>query len=194
MRVRPLKCSPPELNMEQTLAGTKPMVDLKVCYLDYDGCLHDDAVYWRPDCGIYLATPSRTLFEWMPILEGLLEPYPQVKIVLSTSWVRMRDFTFAKRQLSPALQTKVIGATFHNREMRKDEFDLLSRGQQIFADVERRRPQAWFAIDNDVGWWPPLVLNHLVRTEDRLGLSDISVQEAIQAVLVEMHGGDRGAK
>lgn len=154
-----------------------------VCYCDFDGCLHDDAVFWHPKRGIYLGTPGRSLFEWMPILENLFAPYPEVRIVLSTSWVRMRDFRFAKGQLSPSLQTRVIGATFHNREMRKDEFDQLSRGQQVLADVERRRPQSWFAIDNDCAGWPDHQRDHLVLTQDRLGLSEVRVQQEIQRIL-----------
>lgn len=156
---------------------------LQVCYLDYDGVLHDDAVFRHPDRGIYIATPGRTLFEWMPILEGLLQPYPKVSIVLSTSWVRMRDFEFAKRQLSPALQVRVIGATFHHREIRKDEFDMMSRCQQILADVNRRQPQRWFAIDNDNAGWPSHLNDHLVLTKDRLGLSEPAAQEAIKEKL-----------
>lgn len=119
----------------------------------------------------------------MPILENLLAPYPEVKIVLSTSWVRMRDFQFAKSKLSPNLQARVIGATFHNRAMRKDEFDLMSRGAQVIANVERRRPQKWFAIDNDNLGWPDHLRDRLVLTHDRLGLSEVRVQEEIQNIL-----------
>ena len=47
----------------------------KVLYLDYDGVLHDDAVYWHPKHGIYMGTQNRVLFEWTSILEELLAPY-----------------------------------------------------------------------------------------------------------------------
>jgi len=156
---------------------------LHVCYLDFDGVIHDDAVYWHPKRGIYLDTPGRTLFEWMPILEELLAPHPDVKIVLSTSWVRVRSFGFAKGKLSPALQARTIGATFHNELMQKAEYDLLSRGYQVLADVTRRKPTSWFAIDND-DRGPQEYRDRLVKTEDRLGLSDPAVQEAIRAMLV----------
>lgn len=161
-------------------AGKAP---LWVCYCDYDGCLHDDAVYSHPDRGIYLTTPGRNLFEWTPILENLLAPFPEVKLVLSTSWVRMRDFQFAKRKLPIKLQARVIGATFHNRLMRKDEFDLTSRGQQVLADVERRRPDKWFAIDNDDLGWPEWCRKHLIKTSDRQGISCRYVQQEIRSVL-----------
>lgn len=67
-------------------AKDAPHAPLWVCYCDYDGVVHDDAVYWSPNMGIHMRTPGRTLFEWLPLLEELLAPHPEVKIVLSTSW------------------------------------------------------------------------------------------------------------
>ena len=96
---------------------------LWVCYCDFDGVTHDDAVYWSRHGGIQMRTPGRTLFEWLPVLEELFAPYPDLKIVLSTSWVRVKGFDFAKRQLTPGLQARVIGATFHRRERQKFDFD-----------------------------------------------------------------------
>ncbi len=129
-------------------------------------------------------TPGRILFEWMHILDELLAPHPEVKIVLSTSWVRERSFNFAKAQLSQTLQERVIGATFHNRLMQKVEFDFVSRGQQVWNDVQRRQPVSWFAIDNDEKGWPEHCRDRLIKTEDRLGLSDAVVQNAIINILI----------
>lgn len=116
-------------------------------------------------------------------MEELLAPYPDVKIVLSTSWVRVKNFEFAKRQLPSSLQKRVVGATFHNREMQKFDFDNMSRGMQICADVGRRKPAGWFAIDNDDQGWPAWCRDRLIKTEDRLGLSDPAVQDLVRKML-----------
>lgn len=158
----------------------------KIVYLDFDGVLHDDAVYWHPKKGIYLATPGRKLFEWMHILENLMKPYPDIKIVLSTSWVRARSYEYAKLQLSQNLREKVIGATFHNREMQKIEFDLTSRGAQVWNDVLRRKPSDWIAIDNDENGWPSHCRSKLILTHDRLGLSDPKIQIEVATALRSM--------
>jgi hypothetical protein len=170
---------------ELSAQGASYVHDL-VVYLDFDGVLHDDAVYWTKQQGIHIRMPGRSLFEWAHILEQLLAPHLSVKIVLSTSWVRVKNFEFAKMQLPISLQERVIGATFHHREMRKWKFDNMSRGEQVLADVQRRRPTAWFAIDNDDHHWPTAYLDHLIKTEDRLGLSDPQVQKEIQARLVSL--------
>lgn len=169
-----------------TYGRTKQVYAEKVVYLDFDGVLHDGEVYWHIKRGIYMKTPGRHLFEWMEILEMLLAPYPDVKIVLSTSWVRARNFNFARSKLSPSLQARVIGATFHRREMRKDMFDLLPRGTQVVQDVGRRRPKMWFAIDDDTQDWPHGYLSNLVATDSDQGLSAPQVQASIRAQLAAM--------
>lgn len=165
---------------------TKQVYAEKVLYLDFDGVLHDGEVYWHIKRGIYMKTPGRQLFEWMAILEELLAPYPEVKIVLSTSWVRARNFNFARSKLSPALQRRVIGATFHKREMRGADFDLLSRGAQVVRDVGRRQPKKWFAVDDDTKDWPRGYIRHLVATDSAVGISDPVVQAAIRTQLAAM--------
>ena len=158
----------------------------KLIYLDYDGVLHDDDVYFHPKRGIYLDAPNRQLFEWMPILETLLVPHPDVGIVLSTSWVRVKSFSYAKERLSLVLQEKVVGATFHSREMRKSTFDDMSRGAQVVQDVSRRQPLSWLAIDNDDEDWPATHSDKLVLTQDRTGLSDPKVQIALAKALFRL--------
>ena len=177
-----------------TASERVPQSQLWVCYCDYDGVLHDDAVYWSRSKGVHLRTPGRRLFEWAFILEELLAPYPDVKIVLSTSWVRHKRFGFAKKQLPLGLRSRVIGGTFHSRETNRFEFDNMSRGLQICADVERRMPGRWFAIDNDDKDWPAWCRDQLVKTDDRLGVSEPAVQDQIRCMLVSMTADKRCGK
>jgi hypothetical protein len=46
-----------------------------VLYLDLDGVVQDENVRWDRRRGVYMATPNRTLFEWVPHLEQLLAPF-----------------------------------------------------------------------------------------------------------------------
>ena len=157
-----------------------------VLYLDFDGVLHHDEVYWSRKRGIHIRAPGHRLFEWAEILEEILAPYSEVSIVLATSWVRVKSYEFAKKQLSPALQSKVIGATFHRREMNKFVFENTARGEQIYADVKRRQPTAWLAIDNDDVGWPSHCRSNLIKTDDALGLSDPNVQAEIRTRLKKL--------
>lgn len=160
---------------------------MNILYLDYNGVLHDSQVMRNRKRGLYLAKPDKTFFEWMPILDQLLTPAVDLKIVLSTSWVRAVDFDTAKYELSPPLRERVIGSTFHHPGLLQSVFDTMPRGQQIVDDVLRRQPTQWFAIDDDAFGWPAAYRDRLIETRGAVGLSDPAVQDAIRTMLTTMH-------
>jgi len=165
---------------------------MNICYLDYDAVLHDGNVLRNRTKGLHIKTPGRTFFEWMPILDDLLAPYPDLKIVLSTTWVREIGFNEAKYELSASLKDRVIGATFLHPKIVKMDFDTLSRGMQIWGDVERRKPAQWFALDDDAFGWPARCKENLIQTSAQLGLSDPAVQERVRLKLVDMYNLSSG--
>lgn len=154
----------------------------QLLYLDYDGVLHDEDVYFHRKRGAYfgpLATPGRTLFEWSHLLVELLAPYPNVGIVLSTSWVPMRGFHKAMRRLLPELRSRVVGATFHE-VMDVSDFLRIDRGRQVLSDLARRRPSSWVALDDTNEGWDWLRDDRLVLTDERWGLSVPAVHEEVK--------------
>jgi hypothetical protein len=162
---------------------------MHICYLDFDGVLHDSSVWLTPDRGIILDTPGRRLFEWESILINLLAPHPDLKIVLSTSWVTAKGFSFAKEQLHSQIGARVIGATFDERSMAVEKFKMQPRSAQVLADANRRQPSDWFAIDDDGFGWPAWARNKLVLTKGISGLRDIAVQTEIRRRLAGWEGG-----
>lgn len=159
-----------------------------VLYLDFDGVLHPEDVWRRPGYGPYVATPpGHVVFEHAGLLAHCLEPYPAVRIVLSTSWVRVfRSVGKVARRLPLDLRERVIGATFHSR-MDPALFQALPRGVQVWGDVCRRRPEMWLALDDDDSGWPTVCRDRLVRTDPVLGISSPKVLVDLQARLAAMH-------
>ncbi|MEM5292241.1 HAD domain-containing protein [Paraburkholderia sabiae] len=156
--------------------------------MDFDGVLHPENVWRRPGIGPYVATPpGHRVFELAPLLAQALEPYPDVQIVLATNWVRLLSFTQAARRLPAGLRARVIGATYHSR-MDTAAFLELPRGVQVLADVSRRRPAAWLALDDDAEGWPPSCRAHLVHTREVLGISAPDVFEDLCGKLADMYG------
>lgn len=142
-----------------------------VLYLDFDGVLHHENVLRHPRRGIYLsAPPGFKLFQHAGLLDALLAPYPDVRIVLSTSWVRVLGYSRSVKRLPLSLRERVIGATYHSR-MNEHLFTLLPRGVQVLDDVERRAPRDWLALDDDGAGWPKEHEHRLVLTDERLGLN-----------------------
>lgn len=150
-----------------------------ILYLDFDGVLHHEACFWHPRRGAYLVAPLEyKLFQHAELLQELLTPYPDVQIVLSTSWVRRYGYSKTAKRLPPALRQRVVGATFHSR-MNEFRFSELPRGQQVFEDVIRRKPARWLALDDDAAGWSEGCLPNFVRTDECEGISDLRTREEL---------------
>lgn len=169
----------------------------QVLYLDFDGVLHHEDVCVNTKRGLYFGANaqahgvrhghSHRLFEFAPLLIDLLEPYPDVQIVLSTSWVRWRGYEHARDRLPTALARRCVGATFH-KQMGRNAFLQIPRGLQIWMDVERRQPSVWLAIDDDHSDWPDWCQDRLVRSDDNWGISRPKVRSALKAALAKTFG------
>jgi len=157
-----------------------------ILYLDFDGVLHHENCLWSTKRGPYLSAPGKySLFQHAGLLAEMIDPYPQVKIVLSTSWVRRYGCTKAAKQLPPALRSRVIGATFHS-QMNPNEFYAAPRGMQVWGDVVRRHPQDWIALDDDYLSWPVWCLDKYIRTHEYEGISDPATQAKFAEKLERM--------
>lgn len=150
------------------------MNKLKILFLDFDGPLHPDEAYQTRHKGIVLRCDGHNLFEHAELLASMLEPHPDVKIVLSTSWVRVIGFDRAKARLPVALQERIVGATYH--KSMKEWFPGLSRYKQILGHVGRHQLDDWIALDNDPIGWPLDKMDRLVLTDNWGGLGDLEPQ------------------
>lgn len=164
----------------------------QVLYLDFDGVLHHEDVCVDRKLGLYFGKVAQSqgqnhghchrLFEHAPLLEALLEPYPEVRIVLSTSWVLWRGYEHARARLPSSLAQRCIGATFHKRMVR-NRFQDMPRGMQIWLDVTRRNPEAWLAIDDTDEDWPAWCRDLLVHSDAHWGICEPGVHANLKMAL-----------
>lgn len=127
-----------------------------VVYLDFDGVLHPADVRvtasepLRPR--VYNCGPTdHPLFEHAPLLERILVPFPDVRIVLSTSWVSTLGYEFTVQQLPLALQARVIGTIWRGELL---EHPPRTRYDAIQTDANMRGLDRWLALDDDEEGWP----------------------------------------
>lgn len=162
-----------------------------VLFLDFDGVLHSSEVYLIRRQPVLRAEEGMTLFQHAPLLVDALGERPDIRIVLSTSWVARLGFDHAKSYLPATLQARVIGATWHRHAglLKNDRF-LLSRYVQIESYVRRHRLAHWLAIDDDAKGWPATERHHLVHcTDESSGVSNKVVYSRLMAA---MHSGTPG--
>lgn len=147
-----------------------------VLYLDFDGVLHHENVHFRKGKGAHLDAPARyVLFQHVDLLTEILVPFPEIKIVLSTTWVRLYGCNGAAKRLPHGIRGRVIGATYHS-SMDPNEFYAAPRGMQVWSDVLRRQPKDWLALDDDYLHWPAWCRDKYIRTHAHEGISDPAVQ------------------
>jgi hypothetical protein len=130
-------------------------------FLDFDGCVHSNEVFMRP-CSpadalnlsaeelhffvtkYNLLVTGENLFEHCDRLAVTLEPFPEVKIVISSTWKQYFEIDALKCFLPPALAERVVGVTPQ----------LFSRGgtgqrmREIGLCLEQYGYPQWIALDD----------------------------------------------
>ncbi len=162
-----------------------------VLYLDLDGVVHHEKVLWHPRKGIYMSpyeAAGHALFEWAPILESVLDPYPAVALVLSSTWCIRPGYSATLKRLPVSLRTRFIGGTYHGRVHGVDLWNLsmfrtTPRGVQVQEDAQRRKPRQWIALHDDLEGWPDSCRQNLVACEGTTGLSNPEVQQELREKL-----------
>ena len=155
-----------------------------ILFLDFDGVLHPDAVF-RPRNKPLSLNVEGSLFMYSEILEKALSCHQDVKIVLSTSWVRELSFNRTLNKMPAKLAARVEGATWHKGMLangkENDPFNWMSRYEQIAYHVKRNGVKGWLAIDDlhsgeEVYKWPLELRHRLVLTDGVKGLSCVDAQ------------------
>jgi hypothetical protein len=141
-----------------------PRLSEPLLYLDFDGVLHPadvrvtEAEPLQPR--VYNGAPTdHPLFEHAALLERILMPFTDVKIVLSTSWVRVLGYEYAVQQLPTGLQARVIGTIWQGELA---QHPPRTRYDAIQSDATARGLTSWLALDDDLEGWPEEQRYHLI--------------------------------
>ena len=85
----------------------KPISAARVLFLDFDGVLHPTLDDVEGGSGESVATG---LFGWVPVLAMALKPYPDVEVMVHSTWRYTHD-PDELRELLGALGPRFLGAT-----------------------------------------------------------------------------------
>lgn len=146
-----------------------------ILYLTFCGVLHDSRVLWRSeDYAPISQLKGDPLFCHGRLLEELIAPLPELKIVLTTPWLDRFGLKDTAWWLPRSMQSRVVGMT-------GVRCASLPRGQQIATDLTWRQPPAWFAIDHDDEGFDPDMRKNFVKTHQEHAIGGPGIADQIRA-------------
>ena len=161
-------------------------------FVVYDGTLHRGRGLLDASGRVSLDTGNPT-FEFAPLLESLLNPYPRVEIVLTTSWLDMLPVERVVSYLPPLLAKRVVGTTHGIKPRFGYVLDGSARTYIIRSYVFEHHLKNWLAIDDSVYGAYQLSTDflplepHLVLLDPQQGIASPESQRRIREWLVEAH-------
>ena len=159
----------------------------QILFLDIDGVLHRGNSYVAGHHIVSSLPGHIDLFEYVPALDDLLSPYPELAIVLSSDWAYRFGVDYTCSQLpSNSLRARVVGATYQGCEFDEQLWPMLSRGAQVLDYVRRqgRDVLEWIAIDDRNDGFESC-RERLVHCQSECGLGDPAVVDLLRRRLRE---------
>ncbi|WP_084806292.1 HAD domain-containing protein [Duganella sp. HH105] len=161
-------------------------------FLDYDGTLHRGCAL-LDESGELSLDSGNSLFEFTPLLVHLLEPYPHVEIVLTTSWVDAFPLEKVISYLPLSLAKRVVGTTHDIKVPFGYLQDGSARTYRIRSYVFAHRLKNWLALDDSV--YGAFHLNttaltlepHLVLLDTLQGINTVEARTRVSSWLAEVH-------
>jgi len=129
-------------------------------YLDFDGVLH---------------RRMNESFERMPLLEEILTQYPEILIVVSSSWRETMSLEALKHLFPVSYQNRIIGVTPSLQDVPDIEY---IRYRECLSNSQHLGISNFIIIDDESHRFPPGCEN-LVSTKYREGMTDETVSEVI---------------
>jgi len=122
-------------------------------------------------------------------LEEELALNPSVALVLSSTWCIRPGYSKTLQRLSEQLRAihwrHVPQARPWDRSMEPGVVPQYPARYAAPADVQRRKPRHWIALDDDIKDWPPLAIGNLVACNGTTGLSNPEVRGELRRKLMQ---------
>jgi len=145
-----------------------------ILFLDFDGVLHEDPCF-----------DESRLFARAPGLAQALEPFPEVAIVLSTSWRTHWTLAEMSRPLPEALRQRVVDAT---PQISPSDVPAALRPYRRQAECScwlrqhAREKSPWVALDDRPSLFAPYC-EQLIVCDSNVGFVDATARRLHSALL-----------
>lgn len=167
----------------------------EILYLGISGVLHPSASTYELVQGRNPWTDGHFEYEAAPWLAEELKPWPNVRIVLTSTQPWAKGLPAVLGALGPALASRVLGFTYADlttklrrgrRQLPLSDADYWrhNKSEIVRLHVLWLQPSAWVAIDDEtILWTAEEREQHLVAVDGCKGLLDPAAQDRLLTVL-----------
>ncbi|MHA6829374.1 HAD domain-containing protein [Ralstonia pseudosolanacearum] len=181
--------------IHRTMAPSMFRSTTPTLFVDYDGTLHVGHALLDTTSGQVSLDSGRPLLEFAPLLADLLEPYPEVEIVLTTSWLQRLSTEQVASYLPTSLARRVVATTRAVKPRLSYVLDGTERTYIITSYAYDKGLKNWLAIDDSVygadhvGRVPGELVDHFLLLDSARGISDEGAQQRIRDWLASTREG-----
>lgn len=151
-------------------------------FLSFGGVMHVGHGLLRNDGRVELDS-GRPLFQYAPYLVDALSPWPDVQIILTTSWLGMLGEERIVQMLSPELRHRVVGNTLGTPPRFGEVRDGTARTGVAIRHALRLGLQHWLVMDDELYGIPLEFSHHFLRTSSEFALGAPEARETLVAWL-----------
>ncbi|ASL47824.1 hypothetical protein bAD24_III10535 [Burkholderia sp. AD24] len=138
-------------------------------YLNYGGVLNiGHGVV--DDHGVVTLDSGRPPFEFAPVLVEVLAPWPQVQIIVTTSWLRTLGVEKTIALLPGALCRRVVGTTLGTPPRLGEIRDGTAKTMTVIRHALKHGVTIWLALDDEAWGVPSDYEQHFLHTDSDTAL------------------------
>lgn len=171
-------------------------------FLGISGVLHPSESTYELVRGRSPWSDGHSKYECVPILEQALLPWPDAKVVLTSTQPRAHGLQSVLEHLGPSLAACVVGSTYEDlttkvkREVgtrsgatrtvgySSEDYWRMNKSEIVATHIAWSRPERWIVIDDEDILWPQEVRrDRLVLTDGCEGLRSAQAQDRLQTIL-----------
>lgn len=173
---------------------------MQVLYLGISGVLHPSASTYELVLGRNPWERGHREYEAVPWLDEALHPYPDVRIVLTSTqpWKhglrpvleclgglasRVIGYTFEDLTTKPVRHIRTRSGSEVDRPYGAEDYWRMNKSDIVAAHVAWLKPQAWAAIDDEDILWSQELHSHVCIVDGCKGLKSTAEQDRLLTCL-----------
>ncbi|MFM0617008.1 HAD domain-containing protein [Paraburkholderia nemoris] len=160
-------------------------------YLNYGGVLN--AGHGLLDANAVITLDSgRPPFEYAPCLVDVLAPWPQVQIIVTTSWLQTLGAEKTIELLPDELRRRVMGTTLGTPPRLGEIKDGTAKTMSVIRHAAKHGLTRWLALDDEAWGVPSDFEQHFLHTDSETALGAPEARKHLREWLEAEHGSVEG--